>query len=118
MKISIFDFTNTKRFASIAILASFVFSNAFAVEILNDKTKASTTPMAKYTTDLTQLGREGRLRENLSFENETVRLLKVLAEGGVRQPVIVNDDKGVQETIVEQAALRLAKGSVPAALAA
>ncbi len=119
MKIQVFGFTKARHFAAIAILASFVFSNVFAVGMLADKANvvAATPAMAKYTTDLTQLGREGRLRENLSFENETIRLVKVLAEGGVRQPVIVDEDKEVQETIVEQVALRIAKGSVPANLA-
>src|SRR5258706_8964460 len=109
MKISIFGFATTRRFAAIAILASFVFSNAFAVgAIRGDKTNvaATSSATAKYTTDLTQLGREGRLRENLNFENETARLIKVLAEGGIRQPVIVDEDKAVKEGVVEQAALR------------
>src|SRR4051812_39390331 len=118
MKISIFGFTTTRRFATIAIFASFVFSNAFALDALRGdmKSVARSSAMTKYTTDLTQLGREGRLRENLNFENETARLVKVLAEGGVRQPVIVDEDKAVQDGVVEQAALRIAKGNVPASL--
>src|SRR5205085_6752494 len=56
-------------------------------------------------------------RENTNFESETARLIKVLAEGGVRQPVIVDNDKEVQESIVEQTALRIAQGTVPASLA-
>src|SRR4051794_6568255 len=120
MKIPIIGFTTTRRFAAIAILASFVFPNVFALTASrNDNkpvvTRSATT--AKYTTDLTQLGREGRLRENLSFENETAQVIKVLAEGGVRQPVVINNDKEVQESIIEQAAVRIAKGSVPAILA-
>jgi subtilisin family serine protease len=120
MKISIFGTATTRRFAAIALLASFVFSNAFAVDRLaHDVTKpvAKSATMAKYTTDLTQLGREGRLREDLSFENEAVRLIKALGNGSVRQPVIVDEDKAVQEAIVEQVALRIAKGLVPADLA-
>jgi len=78
MKISIFDLTTTKRFVAIAILASFVFSNVFAVNALrNDKSTVNvSTATAKYTTDLTQLGREGRLREDLSFESETLGFSK------------------------------------------
>ena len=120
MKMSIFGFTTTRRFAAIAILGSFVFSNvlagtAFRTDRFNAVSKSSAT--AKYTTDLTQLGREGRLRENLSFENETIRLIKVLAEGGDRQPVIIDEDRATQETIVEQLAIMAAKGKVPASLA-
>jgi len=69
--------------------------------------------MAKYTTDLTQLGHDGRLRENLNFEAETTRLMKMLGKDSGRQPVLLNDDKANQETIVEQLALRIAKGNVP-----
>ena len=120
MRMSLFGFTTTRRFAAIAILASFVFSNVFAGSMLrgdqsNVMSRSSAT--TKYTTDLTQLGREGRLRENLSFENETARLIKVLAEGGVRQPVIIDEDKTTQETVVEQLAIWIAKGNVPKELA-
>src|SRR5258706_4864790 len=120
MKIPIIGFKTTRRFAAIAILASFIFTNVFAGAALrgdqmNVVSKSAAT--TKYTTNLTQLGREGRLRANLSFENETARLVKALAEGGVRQPVIVDEDKAVQNTIVEQAALLIAKGSAPASLA-
>src|SRR5688572_12293592 len=119
MKISVFGFTTTRRFASIAIIASFVFSNALALGTVRGGKTVTTTSRegANYTTDLTQLGREGRLRENLNFENETMRLIKVLGEGGKRQPVIVDEDRAVFEIIVEQAALRIAKGNAPANLA-
>ena len=109
-----------QQIASLAIVVSIMFTNAFAVGAVRNDTinvVANTTAMAKYTTDLTQLGREGRLRENLSYENETIQLLKVLAEGGLRQPVVVNEDIEIQNTIVEQAALRMAKGAAPQGLA-
>ena len=102
MNISVFGFTRTRQFASIAVLASFIFTNVFAVDQLrSDKLNTvSSTSAAKYTTDLTQLGREGRLREDLSFENETTQLLKVLAQGGIRQPVMGagRTDAGVHAT--------------------
>ena len=110
-------FSIARRAAVLIVLASFVFSNAIAVSAAAGDTQqsaASASALAKYTTDLTQLGREGRLRENLSFESETTRLIKVLAEGGVRQPVIVDEDKeSSQDTIVEQLAIRIARGTVP-----
>ena len=119
MKIPILGFTATKRAISIAVLASFVFSNAFAVDALRRDTNLSvpvSTATAKYTTDLTQLGRIGRLQEDLRFEAETTQLLKMLAEGGARQPVIIDEDKDVSSTVVEQAALRIANGTAPATL--
>ncbi|MBK8304044.1 MAG: hypothetical protein IPK98_11825 [Chloracidobacterium sp.] len=120
MNLPIFDFTTTRKFAAIAILASFILTNAFAVGALRGERTSPVTvsaATAKYTTDLTQLGREGRLREELSYEKETTRLIKVLAEGGSRQPVIVDEDAAVQATIVEQVALRIANGSAPEKLA-
>ena len=120
MKVMSMKTSITQRIASIAVLASFLFTNAFAVSTFRNDTirvvsKSSAT--AKYTTDLTQLGREGRLREDLSFEKETTRLIKVLATGGIRQPVIVDEDAAVQNMIVEQVALRIAKGTAPDQLA-
>ena len=58
MKISIYGFGTTRRFAAIAIVASFIFSNVFAIDALrrddvSAKTISATT--AKYTTDLTQV---------------------------------------------------------------
>ena len=117
MKISIYGFSTTRRFAAIAILASFVFSNVFAINALRGGQMTVSSATAKYTTDLTQLGREGRLREDLSFEKETTSLIKVLAEGGVRQPVIVSEDAAVQNAVVEQVALRIANGTAPSQLA-
>jgi ATP-dependent Clp protease ATP-binding subunit ClpA len=119
MKIPILGFTATRRAISIALLASFVFTNAFAVDAVRRDTKLSvpvSAATANYTTDLTELGRNGSLRQDLRFEAETAQLIKMLAEGGVRQPVIIDQDKDVLNTVVEQAALRIAKGNVPAGL--
>ena len=67
----------TKRFVmskavALAVLVSFLFTNVAVVGIFADtltsgKTAANVT--ATFATDLTQLGRSGRLRENLNFEN-------------------------------------------------
>ena len=119
MKIPILGFTATRRAISIAVLASFVFTNAFAVDAVRRDTKLSvpvSAETANYTTDLTELGRNGSLRQDLRFDAETAQLIKMLAEGGVRQPVIIDQDKDVLNTVVEQAALRIAKGRVPAGL--
>src|SRR5947209_15415852 len=85
-----------RRVAAVAVLASFALSNAFAVAAFADTGHAKlvvSPATAKYTTDLTQLGRQGRLQENVSLAGETSRLIKVLAEGGLRQPVVVDEDK-------------------------
>jgi subtilisin family serine protease len=80
------------------------------------KASAASAPLAIYTTDLTQLGRLGRLRESLSFEKETNRLIEVLGKGGSRQPVIVDEKGESQDEIVDQLAIRIAKGDVPDSL--
>lgn len=105
--------------AAMLVLASMFIGNAMAVTTFRTDTIRVNTvsPItAKFTTDLTQLGREGRLVEDLSYESEMIRLMSVLAEGGVRQPVIVDEAKQTQNNIVEQLALRIANGSAPRAL--
>ena len=85
MHFPIFGFKTTRQFAAIAILASLIFTNAFAVGALRGERTSPvsvSSATAKYTTDLTQLGREGRLREDLSYEQATTGLLKMLATGG------------------------------------
>ena len=122
MNFPILNVQKARCAAVLVVLASFFVSNIVAASPAGDgsKTKAvvRTTALTTYTTDLTQLGREGRLRENLNFDTETNRLMNVLGKGGVRQPVMLNDDKAAQETIVEQLALRIANGTAPADLLA
>src|SRR3954468_18919151 len=103
MRMFKFGFASTGRFAAIVIIASFVCSNVFAGMVLgtDHASKRSVSPATtKYTTDLTQLGREGRLREDVDFERDAERLTGMLAEGGIRQPVIIDQDKATIETIV------------------
>ena len=72
----------TRRAVSAAVLSALVLTNVAAAAAFDgEKTpvSAATTVTAKYTTNLTQLGREGRLRENPSFENATGRVIKMLA---------------------------------------
>src|SRR5437763_1722865 len=114
MTISMFCFPTTRRLVSAAILVPLVLSNVFAGTILRaDHVNVSSKmpAMVKYTTDMTQLGREGRLREDVKLESDTNRFITVLTEEVVRQPVIIDEDKAVMESIVEQLALRTAKGN-------
>ena len=87
---------------SIILILSFIVTNSMtAAAALSPQTISNASALTKYTTDLTQLGREGRLRENLSVEAETLRLADTLGEGGVRQPVIIDDTSESQTAIVE-----------------
>ena len=118
MNFSVTKFSIASRAATLVILASFIFSGAVAVGAsTNDLSASKTSAMTAFTTDLTQLGREGRLREDLSFESETIRLIEALGDGDFRQPVIIDEDKANQQAIVEQFTLRIAKGAVPSSLA-
>lgn len=57
-----------KKAISLTLLFSFLLSNVIAANAFTavyDDTNGS-----GYTTDLTQLGRQGRLRQSLSFEND------------------------------------------------
>ena len=117
MKFPFKKFSITKQVGTMLVLASFVFSNAVVLCAMSpdDKTPAVLSPaVAKYVTDLTQLGREGRLRENLNLEAETLQLIKVLGGNGSRQPMILDEKNEAQDTLVEQLAIRIANGSVPA----
>ena len=114
----------TKRFVmskavALAVLVSFLFTNVAVVGIFADtltsgKTAANVT--ATFATDLTQLGRSGRLRENLNFENEVSGLADMLEKGGKRQPIVIDEKGESQDLIVEQLAIRVAKGNVPRSL--
>ncbi|MEK7856830.1 MAG: hypothetical protein AAB288_12125, partial [Acidobacteriota bacterium] len=104
-----------KRAMSLALLYSFVFTNIAAVGAFasnRNETPSAASAITSFTTDLTQLGRDGRLRENLNLENETIRLMQVLVGGGKRQPVIVDEKAENQDFIVEQLAIRIANESV------
>src|SRR6266700_2482593 len=106
----------TRQTVSLTLLLSLIITNAFAVLPVTGNAKQSisaSTALAIYTTDLTQLGREGRLRESLSFDKETNSLMEALGKGGVRQPVLVDESGMSPSMIVEQLALRIAKGNVP-----
>ncbi|HYJ90860.1 MAG TPA: hypothetical protein VEV84_06110, partial [Pyrinomonadaceae bacterium] len=101
---------------SLAILCSFLLSNTAFAAVLASDSRATTTNSSTLTTDLTQLGRDGRLRENPNFESEMFRLIGVLEKGEKRQPVIVDEKGESQDIVVEQVALKIATGEVSDAL--
>ena len=110
-------FSFARKTISLCLIAAFVLTNVLAVHIFGSEFHGNdSAASASYTTDLTQLGREGRLRQSPNFETEVNKVLEVLAKGGSRQPVVVDENGSVQDEIVEQIAIRFAKGSVPASL--
>ena len=104
--------TKMNKMISLILLYSFIFTNVFAMQVFaqtNVRISANATALAKYTTDLTQLARNNRLRANDSFENETTRLMKTLTGGELRQTVILDETSENQELVIEQLAIRAAK---------
>jgi ATP-dependent Clp protease ATP-binding subunit ClpA len=111
---------NIKKGGHPALLYSFLITNIVAVSALASNSyspPSAASALTSYTTDLTQLGRDGRLRENLNLEKETVRLIKVLAGNGKRQPVLIDEKGENQDFVVEQLAIRIANGDVADKLA-
>src|SRR3954447_27065817 len=78
--------------------------------------RGSETIETTIITDLTQLGRNGRLRVNPSFDKDASRLIDALVKGGSRQPILLDELGQIQDLVVEQAALRIASNNVPAEL--
>jgi ATP-dependent Clp protease ATP-binding subunit ClpA len=96
------------RLITLSLLISFVLSNAAFAAAFSGNTPTATA--AANATDLTQLGREGTLRENPNFTAETKRLAEVLAQSGSRQPLIVDEAGLSSDAIVEKLALEMVRG--------
>jgi hypothetical protein len=112
-----FDFA--VKVLTFVLLGSFAFSNvltmpAFAHGATGDPVKKSA--LRKYATDLTELARAGRLGENVRYKREVNQLVEALANGGVRQPVLLDEAGEYQTLVVESLAARIAAGDVPANL--
>ena len=78
-----------RKAVTLTLLAAFIFSNSAVAAYAS--TGDNVTPTIAFTTDLTRLGREGRLRESVSFGAEVDRLVDVLRKGGAKQPLIVDE---------------------------
>src|ERR1044072_2959948 len=63
-------FSLTRKTISLFLLVAFAMTNVVSVSILAAGT-SNDPARTTFTTDLTQLGREGRLRKTTNFEKET-----------------------------------------------
>ena len=104
-------FSFIRKTITLCLIMTFVLSNVTGLVLAAGN--ESVPAFATFTTDLTQLGRQGRLRQTPNFESEIAQVLEVLGKGDGRHPVILDDNGSVQDEIVEQIALRVTKGSVP-----
>ncbi|HMS10407.1 MAG TPA: hypothetical protein PKE66_13040, partial [Pyrinomonadaceae bacterium] len=96
-------------------LASLLFSNVLILNAAAGNAERNLTG-TELTLDLTQLGRQGSLREDLSIEREALELINALVGKSGRQILLVDELNIAQRPVVEQLAIRIAKGSVPASL--
>lgn len=109
-------FNRAAKTISCLVLFSIVFTNAFVYgAVAKNKLSTDRSALDKFTTDLTELARAERIKADADFSAEVGSLVEVLA-GGIRQPVVLDENGKNQEIVVEQLALRLASSAVPNAL--
>src|SRR5688572_31862644 len=102
MKLFTDHFSFARKTISLLLLVAFIATNVVAVRTLaggGSTSSSNASAATAFTTDLTQLGHNGRLRVSPSFENEINRVLEVLEKGGAKQPVIVDENGSVQDEI-------------------
>lgn len=113
------QFNLVTKAISFVLLSSFLFTNVFIMQTFANnsyKDSVKVSMLKKYATDLTELARGSAIRPTGSYESEVNRLIKVLASGDFRQPVVVDEKGDAQELVVESLALRIAAGDAPANL--
>ena len=108
------------RAISFSLLVTFAFMNQTVVNANLNRGSANderTFASTHFVTDLTQLGRDGRLRQNLSLEADVLRLERILGGQNERSPILIDHANEGAELVIEQLALRLASGDAAAGLA-
>src|SRR5436190_18088340 len=80
------------------------------------KARVSHPSLSRYAVNLTRLARQGRLETRNSHVAELARVIKLLADDGQPNPVLITDSGLSVQAIAESLARRIAAGRVPDSL--
>ena len=84
--------------------------------MFSQSSSSPTATLDRYSRDLTQLAREGKLDPVIDRDEEIKRLIYVLSRRTKNNPVLIGETGVGKTAIVEGLAIEIAKGSVPSVL--
>lgn len=113
------EFSLATRYISFCLSLSLVLMSLVGVNANNQKANSMAEDVVKYptlvrfATDMTKLAKEGQLHATSDYVREVDRVVKALADGDKRQPVLLDPVNDNKTDMAELIAIRLADGDVP-----
>jgi subtilisin family serine protease len=113
------QYSETTKYISLFLSLSLVLVSLVGVNANNSKRNIAAEDVVKYptlvcfATDMTRLAREGQIQPSAGYEMEIDRVIKSLADGDNRQPVLIDDFNDNKTDMAELIALRMASGNIP-----